>query len=314
MRVRLLVVFAFVLVALDRPAFAVCGDNVVELPAEQCDGTDDLTCPGQCQADCFCPLDHFQCYEVKRRVFTPIPVTVTDQFGTTAGSSVDRGEVFCAPADKNGEDPGAEDDPDFLAGYRFKHPFTKVRNQKIVNQFGTTFVDVLRPAWLFVPSSINLASPPPAIDHFQCYKVKRSRGTPKFIQISGVNVVDYLGSYTEILVKPRFLCAPANKNGEDPGAETHLEHLLCYKTRAPKLGGVTNQFVANQFGNQLGQQGFDLIRRVEFCVPSLKNPPDSTTTSTSTTSTSSTSSSTTSTTLYGSPSRAFIDRVASLLD
>ncbi len=32
-----------------------CGDGIVA-PGEQCDGPDDLACPGQCQPDCTCPL------------------------------------------------------------------------------------------------------------------------------------------------------------------------------------------------------------------------------------------------------------------
>ena len=33
----------------------VCGDYIVNQPGEECDGTDDAACPGQCQADCTCP-------------------------------------------------------------------------------------------------------------------------------------------------------------------------------------------------------------------------------------------------------------------
>ncbi len=32
-----------------------CGDNQVNGPGEQCDGTSSSACPGQCQADCRCP-------------------------------------------------------------------------------------------------------------------------------------------------------------------------------------------------------------------------------------------------------------------
>jgi hypothetical protein len=32
----------------------ICGDNVVNQPSEQCDGTDDAACPGLCQVDCTC--------------------------------------------------------------------------------------------------------------------------------------------------------------------------------------------------------------------------------------------------------------------
>ncbi len=33
----------------------VCGDNVVNQPFEECDGTDDVACPEQCQFNCTCP-------------------------------------------------------------------------------------------------------------------------------------------------------------------------------------------------------------------------------------------------------------------
>lgn len=44
----------------DRPLLQVtfesplCGDNMVNHPSEQCDGTDDKTCPGNCRPDCTC--------------------------------------------------------------------------------------------------------------------------------------------------------------------------------------------------------------------------------------------------------------------
>src|SRR5262249_20688181 len=36
-------------------AIPICGDNVAQAPQEDCDGTDDLLCPGHCQPDCHCP-------------------------------------------------------------------------------------------------------------------------------------------------------------------------------------------------------------------------------------------------------------------
>jgi hypothetical protein len=329
-------VLASFLLAAAAPAQAlVCGDGILDLPAEQCDGpAEDFACPGQCTVECLCPLNHVQCYEVKRRVFTPVPRTVTDQFGTST-ASVERPERLCRPANKLNEEPGAETEPDHLVGYRFRHPFTKVRNQELINQFapqpGQMVVDVLRPAWLMTPTIITLGPQPPVIDHFQCYKIKRSRGTPRFVPQT-VTVTDATGSFTVMVRKPQYLCAPADKNQEDPGADQHLEHLVCFKSRSDKITGVTNQFANNQFG----QQSLDLIRRVELCIPTSKNavpsttttastllvttttaqtvPPTTVTTTTAAPSTTTTSSSTTTTTLYGSPSRAFLDRVGGLLD
>src|SRR5262249_27098811 len=105
--------------------------------------------------------------------------------------------------------------------------------------------------------------------------------------------------------------------------------LLCYKTRnSGAKFAARNAFATDQFGSSQMQ----LIRRIELCVPSLKNPgatttsttvivttttsstgPITTTTHAATTSTVATTS-TTSTTLYGSPSRAFMEPVRSLLE
>lgn len=35
----------------------VCGDNVINQPAEQCDGSDDAACPEECRSNCLCPSE-----------------------------------------------------------------------------------------------------------------------------------------------------------------------------------------------------------------------------------------------------------------
>jgi len=37
------------------PPGPFCGDNIVNQPTEQCDGTDSVLCPGLCRPDCTCP-------------------------------------------------------------------------------------------------------------------------------------------------------------------------------------------------------------------------------------------------------------------
>src|SRR5262249_44645253 len=96
-------------------------------------------------------VDHFQCYEVKPAFFTPLTVTVQDQFGTLT-ETLRFPHRLCAPANKNGE--GILDPTDHLAGYTTKPPaFTKRVNQTVVDQFGTQLLDVVRPDVLMVPSS-----------------------------------------------------------------------------------------------------------------------------------------------------------------
>jgi hypothetical protein len=227
--------------------------------------------------------EHFQCYEIKPAAFVQVPVTVEDQFGTLQGN-VRFPHRLCAPADKNGE--GIGDPTEHLTGYTFKVPFTKQLNQTTVDQFGTLQLDVVRPDFLMVPTAKNgVPIAPPPSDHFVCYKVKPSRGGPKFVKRT-VTVADQFETVTLDVQKPARLCAPASKNGEDPTAPSHPDHLLCYKARAQAKFGTIDVTIDNQFG----PDQVTIVHRRELCVPALKNPPPPTTTST-------TASTTTTTTL-----------------
>jgi hypothetical protein len=271
-----------------------------------CNDTDQNACTGAgCEAgqcvqshinNCPPPIDHVQCYEAKPSAFTARTVSAQDQFGTLS-LQVRFPHRLCAPADKNGE--GILDPTEHLVGYKAKAAFTKKLNQTVVNQFGTLQLDVVRPDLFMVPTAkdgVPLAPPPG--DHFTCYKVRRSRGTPKFVPVT-VTVGDQLFSNVgETLVKPIRLCAPADKNQENPGAQNHPDHLLCYKVKSTSQIGDIVKTIENQFG----AGSLRLIHRRELCVPSLKNPPPPTT---STTSTTAATTSTTSSTLMGSPSGAF---------
>src|SRR5262249_26747647 len=315
---------------------ATCGNGIAD-PPEQCDPPGSITCPPgspaaaflPCSGNCTCPtptttttstttttlppLDHFECYEIKPGAFVNQSATVQDQFGTII-EMIRFPHRLCNPTSKNGG--GGIAPPDHPAGDVVKAaPFPKNPHQTIQNQFGTTQVDVVRPDVRMVPPSKDGVPQIPPLDHFQCYKVKRSKGAPKFTKRTVTIANQFETNITVTVVKPVRLCAPANKNGEDPNAPTHPEHLLCYKTNGTPFGQS-----AHTIDNQFGFDDVTVIHRKELCLPSLKNPPTTTTTTTthstsSTTSTTTTTSSTTSTTKpYGSPSRAFLEEVPSLLE
>ena len=120
-----------------------------------------------------------------------------------------------------------------------------------------------------VPAAKSLVSQPAALqnstlDHFQCYLVRRSLGEPRFQSIRGVAAVDQFGSHGLDILRPRYLCVPADKNGENPGAESHPQGLLCYKAKHRVRFGDREPFVTDQFL----QSQVNIIRRMEFCVPS----------------------------------------------
>jgi hypothetical protein len=176
---------------------------------------------------------------------------------------------LCAPSDKRGEDPTAASDPEHLVSFPEVGSSVRVSNQEIANQFGTVKLDLIRRSFLFVPTLKSLVGPAPDLtnpttDHFQCYLVRRSTGEPRFAAIRGVTGVDQFGSHAMDLLRPRFFCAPANKNNEDPSAVNHQQGLLCYKARHRIRFPTLEPFINNQFVDQ----EVTITRRMEFCVPS----------------------------------------------
>ncbi len=89
------------------------------------------------------------------------------------------------------------------------------------------------------------------LDHFTCYKTGATSGSVKFTGIPnppGVSLVDAFAPETVEVKKPKFLCAPTDKNGEDPTAPAHPEHLVGYQVKWPAKPSLpTNLKVTDQF-------------------------------------------------------------------
>ena len=207
------------------------------------------------------------------RFETIFGIGLIDQFGA-ATADVKRPVSLCLPTNKMGEDPAAAAHAAHLKGYRIKGPHNPpLTNVKVVNQFGTIFVDAFRADRLLVPTTKSLvATPPllpsPVVDHFDCYKSKVTKDTPKFAPIEGLVLEDQFGTQPVVVKKPSRLCAPVDVDGGDPSAPGHRDHLLCYRIKAPRFTRVSPIFVNNQFGPET----LDAIKPSELCVPSLKNP------------------------------------------
>jgi microsomal dipeptidase-like Zn-dependent dipeptidase len=251
---------------------------------------------GKCHA-----LGHYLCYRTRALEGAPpfaaiSGVRVADQFGS-ALVDVDPSLALCAPANKNDEDAEAPARPDHLRDYPLRPhgEFATVPGQKVVNQFGTAFVDVLAPSALLVPSAKNLSGTPaapllPAVDHFLCHAIQLPRGAAPFAAIPGVRVEDQFGARVVDVLAPTRLCAPADKNGEAPAAPRHPEHLMCYQVQlSPRVvqppDGVDAppDLVSQPFespadaiytNDQFGPAAMQAVDVAELCVPSLKNPPD----------------------------------------
>src|SRR6185295_18830756 len=97
---------------------------------------------------------------------------------------------------------GLLDPSTHLQAYWVKHSPGSPRhvrrsNIKLTNQLGTLRVDTVHGDSLWVPTGKSLVATPPApnnnshnVDHFKCYRIKVTPGTPKFLKGQTVGIQD----------------------------------------------------------------------------------------------------------------------------
>jgi CSLREA domain-containing protein len=128
-------------------------------------------------------------------------------------------------------------------------------------------------------------TPSPGLDHFSCYRAV-PQGPPNFPGFSGVSLVDRFGAKTANSSPAlRRLCAPTNKNGEDPTAPSHPIHLEAHRVVQvqPNTPDILNVELEDQFGTihvDVGNPRWLLSPTLKILEPSappgppaLVNPP-----------------------------------------
>ncbi len=235
------------------------------------------------------PADHFLCY---RGTTAPgdlalpadLQATLTDAFAAGRHYDVLKPLGICNPADP--DDSGIADPRTHLTPYRIaprdgEPAHVPVRSIRIFNRFGDILVDTIREDRVLVPAAKDagggsVVAPDPqshAVDHYQCYRIRVARGSPRPPRGLKVSIEDQFETPPKIydVRRPRLLCNPADKNGW--GIKNPDGHFTCYRVR-PSSGepphlrrsGVStaDQFVVHKL---------DTRRAKVLCVPSLRNPP-----------------------------------------
>ena len=210
-------------------------------------------------------LSHFQCYEVRPpNTFDRTSISLSDAYGDL-NVDLNEASTVCAPANKNGEDPGAVDRVWHLTSYLIGvngAPFVRVKGVSITNQFGDLTVNLIKPGRLFVPSlKTGTPAAPGMPDHFTCYSVDRTLGTAAFTPVKGVTIATQFESAVIDVISPLRLCVPTDKNGE--GIADPDDYLMCYVTR----GTGSFRPLTVTIDNQFGPQSYSISQRRELCVP-----------------------------------------------
>jgi hypothetical protein len=225
-------------------------------------------------------LDDFQCYKVRKTKgaagFVPVlGLPLADEF-ESGPFDVKKPADICNPASKNAGT--IFDAVTHLKAYKIALPTGQPKHVPqlgvlMTDQFGTFSYDTKKAQLLLVPTAKNLVSQPPppnplshAVDHFKCYKVRVTRGTPKFPKGVQVTIADqFTATKTLDVKKPRFLCTPVDKNGE--GIKVLNRYAVCYKVKTALLQPVHVPVIGFHANNQFGPEILNTKKEDILCVP-----------------------------------------------
>lgn len=200
---------------------------------------------------------------------TPIPVRLTDQFGTYDHQVMFLNQFMNPTVKEVGEPfPGIYpiNNPDLHYSWWqiTQQPFEGVVTA--TNQFGDHTLNVHNASWLLNPARKNQPGGPPVGNHYKCYDCDGPS-----LQIP-VLLTDQFGPFSTAVFFPRYFCNPVEKQeGLDGTGTTYPiidpnQHYICYvlvpQDPAPHTATMTDQFVTNF--------PIEPSPGIFLCVPTLK--------------------------------------------
>ncbi len=231
------------------------------------------------------PDDSYLCYKARGDPrFESVPgLSLVDPFETLFFEAVKR-STLCNPAFVEGE--GAERADVHLIDYRIRRPSTAaahVRQEglEVRSTLGNYSYDTVKESGILVPSSKSTTGPIAAldntshdVDHYKCYKVKPTKGTPRIDKNTTLAIDDQFGQRAlHQIIRGSRLCVAVDKDGE--GVKRPDGHLMCHRARRAKGEtphvGQANIHTNNELeaANPDGPAVFETIKPSELCVPAL---------------------------------------------
>ena len=212
-------------------------------------------------------VDHYQFWTVQPTPLSPpIPVNVKDQFDRR-DLRLANIEWIANPAQKNDEPVknerihlvgyNLETDPQFNVNVWVSNQFIREKEEWVL---GSPHL-VLVPAW----KSLTDQLPPekPEGPHFLCYEVAKAPDVTRTVTIK-----DQFWEQKVENLHPKYLCTPADKNGEGMWNET--DHLALYGfENGHEFNPPKTVYAKDQFGNHQ----LRVMRSMLLGVPSKKTLP-----------------------------------------
>lgn len=214
--------------------------------------------------------DSYVCAKAKpAERFTAVQATVEDQFGALVLDV--RGVGLMCGATTSSSHPDVQQ-----VSYKTKPAKDVVQasfersDHTLFDEFGEHSLSLVKPAGILVASAMvhggggTGTTDTTGVDHFQCYKAARAKGSVKFAPPFPFEVEDSFGTKTISVTKIAKICAPIVLNGENPDAPMHAPHLACYRARL-KVGQIGGIVSVNN--DAFGGGAMTLKSMTEYCVP-----------------------------------------------
>jgi hypothetical protein len=186
-------------------------------------------------------------------------------------------ESLGAPADNGSEGPNSDQFVAFMQDFLGTDETGFNLNIEFAAAIGP---DLLEPIVTPDALGIQLFTVLAHLGHFQCYRAHPTVGVGAGTAGSlipeslSVTLEDQFGVYSGTAHRPVDLCAPADKNGEDPEAPDSGDFLSSYKLSVP---GPVEHISGVQAQNQFGSITLDLLQPDTLLVPSaasVEGPPE----------------------------------------
>jgi hypothetical protein len=276
---------------IDHPADPGCETASQDTENPACDDGDDNdedglvdTADPQCaerygETEAFPGLDRFTCYSARSAAlagpFRPVMVSLDDAFDPPGAYLARAASGICLPSSIDGAaivDPAIH-----LTAYNIGEaagtPVHQKQTRTFVDALGPIFLETSRPQRLLVPAALDADSAVPApvagshsVDHYKCYKVKRSPATPNYFP-RGVQVraAEAFEDRLYDLKKPTELCVAADMNGA--GVNNPDGGLVCYAARRARDAPKHRVRLGVHVNDALGPLRLDTRKVSEICVP-----------------------------------------------
>jgi hypothetical protein len=183
-------------------------------------------------------------------------------------------------------------DSDYFMSYRVRRDrtgpkFYRFGPLRLSDPFGSADYEILKQAQLLLPADKDTEGIFDEVTHLEEYRIKTTRGTPRFAALRNVRIHDRFGDHLLEVKKPTSLLVPTNKGLStpvevpDPG-DHGVDHFLCYRakhqrtrddrTRLPRFAKGAQVLIKDQFQTRR----YDLKKITKLCSAVAKDEVPST--------------------------------------